>query len=236
MNVPSTSDDMTATFSTDAVEAGQAVYSPRVLDMYDWFVLGVSNRLIWRCPTSRLEKLYATHITGNHLDVGVGTGYFLDRCPFPIESPRIGLMDLNELCLQRTSERIARYQPQTFPANVLEPIPLTVEPFDSIGINYLLHCLPGSMEEKAILFDHLLTWLTPGGVIFGSTLLSEGVQRGWLARRLMKTYNGSRVFSNEHDTLNGLNAALESRFDDCQIQSIGCAALFSARKRAERAT
>ncbi len=27
--------------------------------------------------------------------------------------------------------------------------------FDSIGLNFLLHCLPGTLREKAIVFDHL---------------------------------------------------------------------------------
>lgn len=63
--------------------AGQAVYTKRVLHVYDLFVLGFSNRFVWRCPTPALLAHYDRHVTANHLDVGVGTGYFLDRCHFP---------------------------------------------------------------------------------------------------------------------------------------------------------
>ena len=34
-------------------------------------------------------------------------------------------------------------------ASALEPLPDSVGPFDSVGLNYLLHCLPGRMDEKA---------------------------------------------------------------------------------------
>src|SRR5688500_18615304 len=108
--------------TTEQVEAGQAVYSDRTLTVYDFVVLGVSNRFIWKCPTAGLEQHYNKHLTANHLDVGVGTGYFLDRCRFPSPTPRVALMDLNANALAFTSQRIARYKPETYRRNVLEPI------------------------------------------------------------------------------------------------------------------
>src|SRR5512143_3043921 len=157
--------------TNEQVAAGQAVYTKRTLSIYDFLVLGVSNRFLWKCPTSRLEEHYSEHVTANHLDVGVGTGYFLDRCSFPSQAPRIALMDLNAATLDFASRRIARYQPETHCRNVLEPISLAGEKFDSIGINYLLHCIPGSIGSKAVAFDHLKALMNPGAVIFGSTLL-----------------------------------------------------------------
>ena len=74
---PTTGGEIAVLVSDEQVTAGQAVYSKRVLRIYDFVVLGVSNRFIWKCPTQRLEQHYNQHITANHLDVGVGTGYFL---------------------------------------------------------------------------------------------------------------------------------------------------------------
>jgi methylase of polypeptide subunit release factors len=116
----------------EQVVAGQAVYSKRLLRVYDVVVLGVSNRLIWKCPTQRLEQHYKQHITANHLDVGVGTGYFLDRCSLPSPSPRIALMDLNQNALEFASHRFARYKPETYRRNVLEPISIDAARFDSV--------------------------------------------------------------------------------------------------------
>lgn len=219
----------------EQIEAGQAVYTKRTLALYDFVVLGVSNRFIWKCPTPRIEAHYNKYITANHLDVGVGTGYFLDRCRFPSDTPRVALMDLNPETLEFASRRIARYRPESYRRNVLEPISLDSGKsdsgkFDSIGINYLLHCIPGSIESKSVAFDHLKALMNPGARIFGSTLLQGGVHRSGAARRLMEIYNSKGVFSNVHDDLDGLRRELERRFEEVSIEVAGCAALFSARR------
>lgn len=212
-----------------AAEAGQAVYSKRVLSMYDWLVLGFSNQFVWKCPSRRILDLYNTHVTGNHLDVGVGTGYFLDKCQFPEGQTRLMLFDMNPNCLQATSQRVARYSPKAMQTNILEPIEFDGPPFDSIGLNYVLHCLPGTMETKSVVFDHLKPLLKPNGILFGSTLLSNGIRRGMLARRLMAFYNGKGIFSNTQDSLDVLKQELSHRFRESSVEVAGCGAIFWGR-------
>lgn len=206
----------------------QAIYTPATLAFYDAFVLGLSNRLIWRCPTRRILALYDRHATDNHLDVGVGTGWYLDHCGFRAARPRIGLMDANPHSLAAASRRIARYRPETFRADVLAPVGITAARFGSISLTYLLHCLPGGMDAKARAFDNLRPMMAPGAVVFGATLLARGVPRNAAARALMRAYNRMGVFSNATDGLDDLRAALQSRFTGLEIETIGCAALFSA--------
>lgn len=217
------------TASPEQVAAGQAIYTPAVLRLYDLFVLGLSNRFIWKCPTPRLRALYDAHASANHLDVGVGTGYFLDHCRFPAAAPRIALMDLNPDALRFAADRIARYSPETYRRNVLEKIVFDSPKFDSVGVNYLLHCLPGAIAEKAIVFDHLKALTNEKAVFFGSTLLRGGVVRSAAARRLMDFYGRKGVFFNMADNLDGLRNALERRFRNVEIDIVGCAALFVAR-------
>jgi Methyltransferase domain len=217
------------TIREEQVVAGQAVYSKSMLVIYDWLVLRFSNRLIWKCPSKRIRALYDRHVTANHLDVGVGTGYFLDRCRFPNDRPRLGLMDLNPNCLQATASRVARYRPEIYRANVLDPIGLEIRRFDSISMTYLLHCLPGTIKTKRAVFHHLEPLLNEGGVIFGATLLSDGVQRSLAAKRLMAFYNSKGIFTNGQDDLQGLRAMLSERFGAVTVEVVGCAALFSAR-------
>jgi len=216
-------------FTADQIHAGQAVYTRPILKIYDLAVLGLSNRLIWKCPTQRLVEHYNKHVTANHLDVGVGTGYFVDKCRFPMLVPRVALMDLNETSLDFASRRIARYQPETYVRNVLAPISIDEPKFDSVGINYLLHCLPGPIESKAVAFDHLKVLMNPGAVLFGSTLLQGGVPRSRFAKRLMDIYNKKGIMSNAHDSLDGLKAALNQRFREVSVEVVGCVALFSGR-------
>jgi len=215
--------------TAEQVDAGQAVYSKRTLAIYDLAVLGISNSYIWKCPSRQIEAHYNQHITANHLDVGVGTGYFLDRCKFPTATPRVALMDLNPNSLEFTSNRISRYNPKVFRRNVLEPIDTDGERFDSIGINFLLHCLPGSMDSKSVAFDYLKALLNPNGVIFGATLLQGGVNRSWAAKRLMNVYNKKGIFSNEQDSVEALTRALKQRFKDVAVEVVGCTAMFSGR-------
>ncbi|MDE0142920.1 MAG: class I SAM-dependent methyltransferase [Caldilineaceae bacterium] len=215
--------------SDEQVRAGQAVYTKRSLRLYDLVVLGLTNRLVWKCPTPGLLAHYNRHVSANHLDVGVGTGYFLERCRFPSDAPRIALLDINRSSLAFAAARIAQRTPEKYLRNVLEPLSIDAANFDSVGLNYLLHCLPGAIGSKSVVLDHLKAHMNPGAVLFGSTLLQGGVSRGWAARRLMAFYNGKGIFCNRDDHLQGLEQALAQRFPDHSIQVAGCAALFSAR-------
>lgn len=215
--------------SPDSVSAGQAVYSSRMLSWYDLLVLGISARWIWKCPSSVMRALYDECLSGRHLEVGVGTGYFLDKCRFPVPDPQITLIDLNQNCLEAAAHRIARYRPESLVRNALEPLELGERKFRSAAINYVLHCLPGLMEEKCIVFDHLRDVLAPDGIIFGSTILSQGVTTGRMAKRLMGVYNRRQIFCNDRDSLAALEAALSRRFERWEVRTVGTVALFKAR-------
>jgi ubiquinone/menaquinone biosynthesis C-methylase UbiE len=214
--------------TTDDVQAGQAVYSKSVLNMYDLYVHVLSNRFLWQCPSRYILNLYNSNVSANHLDVGVGTGYFLDLCRFPSDTPRLTLVDLNPECLRFTAKRISRYDPTLVHGNVLEPIDIQGAPFDSIALNYLLHCLPGTIQSKECVFHHLKKHLSSGGILFGATILGADVPRGRLAVAFMRSYNAKRIFCNLNDDLAGLRAGLRRAFSKVVIDLRGCVALFSA--------
>ena len=176
--------------------------------------------------------LYNEHVTANHLDVGVATGYFLARCRFP-GAPRLALMDLNPNCLEAAVKRLGRYSPEVYRRNVLEPIEIDAPKFDSIGMLNVLHCLPGNMETKGTAIDHLKALLNPGGVLFGSTLLYRGVRRNPLATLLTRWNNVLGTMTNMEDDVEGLRRALEQHFSQSSVEVIGCEALFWATDSGE---
>jgi hypothetical protein len=215
--------------TNEEVEAGQAVYTKGILSLYDIVVMDISNRYIWKCPSALIEAHYNANVSSNHLDVGVGTGYFLDRCKFPTDNPRIALMDMNLNSLEFTSRRLRRYQPEMYQQNVLEEVSTPIVSFDSVGANYLLHCIPGAITDKAIIFDRFKSLMNPGACVFGATVLQGDVERGWLAKKLMGLYNKKGIFSNTEDDLEGLRSALLKRFENVKIEVVGCVALFSGQ-------
>ncbi|KAJ3414920.1 1,3-beta-glucanosyltransferase gas1 [Chytridiales sp. JEL 0842] len=151
------------------------------LYLYDYIVHHLCDHQLWRCPASLQISFFEKYLTSNHLDVGVGSGYFWRHCKLPTTSPinpsvekaaetmmRITLMDLSPGPLLHTSNiLLSRLPPQsTFPwdlrllhADALsEPLSVSTLPnlpleskFKSISVFYLLHCLPGSMRTKAAL-------------------------------------------------------------------------------------
>jgi hypothetical protein len=176
-----------------------------------------------------LER-YEGHVGSRHLDVGVGTGWFLDKCMWPVARPQITLLDLNENSLSAASNRIRRYAPATVQANVLDPVDLGDARFDSVGANFLFHCLPGRLEEKAaVVVSNLRPYLESGGVLFGSTILGRGVSHNLLGRRLMRLYNRKRIFSNLEDDRDGLERGLASELTQVEIEVVGAVALFAGR-------
>jgi SAM-dependent methyltransferase len=231
-----TNDDVTVGFvdqggSTPGASTGSAaVFSRPVLALYDFGALGLANTFAWKCPTRALRDLYDANVSASHLDVGVGTGYFLDRCRFPSKSPRIVLADLSTSSLQVAARRIRRFQPRAYCVDVLAPFTFPEAPFDSIGVSYLLHCLPGTFRQKGVVFDQLRRLLSAEGVVFGATLLGSGIARGAPARALAAFLNWAGVFDNTGDDLGGLEDCLLARFSRVEICVHGCAALFTARE------
>ena len=210
---------------------GYEHYSPLVLGLYDWWVHVMNNHLFWKCPTEVLLAHYRKHLSANHLEIGPGTGFLLDRCGLPGQPPRLVLCDMNPNCLAKAGTRLARFAPKLIQRDVLAPIEGFGEPFDSAGMNYVLHCLPGDLKSKRVALQNVAACLKPGGTFFGSTLLSIGVTMSMPARWQYAVLNVSGAFSNRKDSLADLDASLRAVFAEVEIEVHGCAALFSAKKQ-----
>ena len=216
---------------TNDVAPGAAIYSKFILEIYDLFVLGLSNTFFWQCPTKLILEFYNQHISDQHLDIGVGSGYFLDNCKFLNPNSRITLVDLNPNSIKFTARRIKRYKPTSLIANIFQPLLLAPKSFDSIAINYLLHCLAGNnILSKEIVFENLNILLKDGGVLFGTTILGKGLSHNLFARQLMRVYNIKGIFGNKNDTYDDLEKILIKHFRAYEIHVVGCVAFFVCRK------
>jgi SAM-dependent methyltransferase len=212
-------------------QAGAAVYSPWVLKLYDWWVLGVSNRRAWQCSTKDvLLPFYRRHIGARHLDVGVGTGFYLQHAGCR-PGQEVALLDLNENSLRTAAHRLGRDDVKWFVQDVMQPVTaLDHRQYDSIALFYLLHCLPGEMKDKARVFANLKPHLASGGVLYGTTILGDAAGHNAFGRKLMDVYNKKGIFGNRADTLESLHRALREHFAEVELVQHGKVACFAARK------
>lgn len=216
---------MPATRIPDSIKA----YSKLGLGVYDPLVMYGLLKHVWGCSPQDLVDHYRKHVTSNHADVGVGTGYCLDRCGLDSPSPRLVLIDLQPNCLEYVARRIARYRPQTYVRDVLQPIrDIPGGRFDSIALGGVLHCLAGDLRHKSKVFDILASLGRGGTKIFGYTLVSDDVSSRSRRRLVHRLLNHLRVVDNSNDRLADLHRELAARFIGCRVEAIGCMALFSA--------
>ncbi len=215
---------------SDDVAAGAAVYSNLLLAVYDILVFRFELPFVFKCTLSTTLDHFQKNVTNNHMDVGVGTGFFLDKCKFPTENPTIHLMDLNHNTLEKTSKRIKRYNPVSHHCNVLAPIQKDLPMFDSISVMNFFHCLPGNMLSKEAAIKNLKPFLNEGGMFFGITVLGEGVNVGFLYKRINSAYNKQAVFSNLNDNPSDLKVILQNNFENVSVITDGAYALFSGQQ------
>jgi SAM-dependent methyltransferase len=218
--------DATPAAGRDRAGAGHAIYTPGFLAIYDALVLGFFGPVVWRCPTGRLVAHYTRHVGRRHLDVGPGTGYFLAHARLPAGA-RVLLLDPNPHVLARAVARLAPLRPAAIQADVLDPLPLAGR-FDSVALNYVLHCLPGPMARRAPAIRNLAALLDPDGVLFGATVLGTPRLHTRLSRAALAVNNRGGIFDNLSDTEGGLRELLGEGFAAVDLEVVGSVAVFTA--------
>jgi SAM-dependent methyltransferase len=210
----------------DPAYKGQSEYSPFFLKLYDPVILGFFTRVVWRCPTPLLVERYRQHIRPRHLDVGPGTGYFLERAGLAAGTP-VTILDPNLNVLDHASRRLQRLDVTAVEADVLKPLPLD-ETFDSAALHNVIHCLPGPLSRKAAAVANVAAVLAPTGVLFGATLLGSSGPHTWLSRTMLDANNRRGIFDNLGDTQEGLGEILGASFEHVELETVGSMAIFAA--------
>jgi len=213
---------------SDPAYRGQKHYTPGFLRIYVLVVLGIFGPLVWRCPTSLVVAHYDRHIGRRHLDVGPGTGYFIERARLP-SNARVLLVDPNPNVLRHAARRLARLSPSVLQADILKPLPVD-ERFDSVALNYVLHCLPGPMARKAAAIQNAAAVLDTDGTLFGATVLGTPALHTWLSRGALRDTNRRGIFDNISDTEEVLRQILGASFEAVDIEVIGSVAVFGGAR------
>ena len=210
----------------DPAYRGQADYTPTLLAVNDRVVIGFLGWFLWRTPLEPIMRGYRDLIRDGHLDVGPGTGWFIERSRLP-DGSRVTLVDPNPNVLRHASRKLKRLDVTAVEADVLKPLPVD-GPFESAALNLVIHCLPGPMSHKALAIQNIAAVLAPTGTLFGATVLGRSANHTWLGRRVLSAFNKRGAFDNLDDTEQGLRQILEASFEEVEIQIAGSAAIFVA--------
>ncbi len=205
-------------------------YNRFLLYFYDYYVYRCVAPIFFRCPQQTLIDFYTSHISTNHLEIGVGTGYLLTKCFEANKLETLSLLDLNATCLNMTEQKLSALSPNKYHANILEPFPINDKRFTSVGLNFVLHCVPGGFKDKGIAFEHIAASMDPGGTLFGSTAIYYPGQSN-VARIVMDIYNRKGIFNNREDTIDDLVTALSQQYTDIEVTQIGNILFFHATKK-----
>jgi len=207
---------------------GQAGYTRFLLAIYDPWVIGFMAPVVWKAPARPAFESYRRHMGRRHLDIGPGTGYFIEKAE-PAEGTEITLLDPNPNVLARSARRLAALHPVTVEADVMKSLPLEGR-FDSAALSFVLHCLRGPQEHKAVAIRNIAAVLEPDGVLFGGTVLGTQARHSWAARRFLRAFNRHGDFDNLDDTADGLREILEGSFETVDVQEFGSVAHFTATR------
>jgi SAM-dependent methyltransferase len=207
-----------------------------ILLLYDAGVYRIWNPYIWECPSAHLREHFDGHVRNIHLEAGCGTGYLPDRCRKFDNRPAgdsphpwaLTLLDYSPGSLAWAGRRLRRYHPTLVQHNLFNPLTPWNHRFESVCLNYVLHCLPGSFAQKERVIANLKAVMAPDGVLFGSTILGAAAATNHWARSILKYYNFIGSFHNTRDTAEGLETALSKHFQYTECTVIGSVALFAA--------
>ncbi|MGW5454041.1 class I SAM-dependent methyltransferase [Nocardia sp. NPDC003979] len=220
-------------FRPDPEHEAAAPYTRAFLTVYDAWVIRLSNRFAWQCDSDVMLELYEQNLGRRHLEIGPGSGWYLANTSAAPDPGHITLMDLNPTPLSFTARRISKPDRvvDSVCGSVLNPVPVEAGAgYDSIGINFVLHCVPGDFITKGVAFRHLADVLADDGVLFGSTILGRNnAPRTLFGRALTAVYSRLGAFNNRHDNRGELETSLEEAFGEYSITDVGAVTLFTAR-------
>lgn len=200
----------------------------RSLPFYDALVNKINCHYVWKCNEKHIFEHYLKNIGRNHLEIGPGTGYFLQR-RYPIS--HLTLMDINQDTLDYTRDNLKGNYPHI---SVMEhdifKKPKRLDRVQSVGINYVLHCVPGRLDTK---LESLVKniHVDRDTTFFGATVIQDDTNQTFLSKTELYLLNKYKIFHNQNDYIrNGIDVFEKHGFS-YDYNHIGNVFLFSFKKK-----
>ena len=169
-------------------------------------------------------KNYISNIKNNHLEIGPGTGYFLKN-NFDIK--KLHLIDINQDTLDFSYQNLSEnYNDINIIKHNLFEEKLFINNLESVGINYVLHCVPGKLENK---IDNLVNNLESSKKInyFGATVLNDNNLQTNFSNLELQFLNKFKIFNNQNDYSKNIINYFNYNHFDYNIKIVGNVLVFS---------
>ena len=197
------------------------------IQRYDRFVNQINCEKVWKCSQKHIIDNYRANIDCNHLEIGPGTGYFLKKQNLNIDFNNLTLVDVNSKILHYSKNNL---QSECSNIEILShdlfasQIPREVE-FNSVGINYVLHCVPGNLQTK---LDKLISNLGDNKYnLFGASVICDPLHMNVIAEYELMFLNAFGIFNNNNDTYQELNEYLNNTNLNFSLKKQGYVAIFN---------
>lgn len=192
---------------------------------YDYLVNNINCNIVWKCNQNKIIQHYDSNITNNHIEIGPGTGYFLKKNQYNT----LQLIDINNDILEDSSKNLEAISKKidTHCHNIFSCSSSHINPSRSIGLTYVLHCVPGKIENNLntmiqnIQFDNYN--------LFGASVVQDPVETNILAETELLWLNRLGIFNNENDTYSGLHEYLEESGMEYNLRLEGYVAIFDIK-------
>ena len=200
------------------------------LDYYDLFVNKINCKYVWKCNEKNIYNLYTNNIQKHHIEIGPGTGYYLK--PFISNLKSLELVDINSNILRYANMRLLNPNLKKKITNInlfqKNNILKIDNEITSIGVNCVLHCVPGPIEVS---IDNLIHNLKKENkenkiIIFGSSVINDS-EKNILQDFELGLLNYFRIFDNKQDNEERLITYFQTRQLQYKIHKVGSIILFS---------
>ena len=197
------------------------------INNYDRIVNDFNCKNVWKCPTVNIFNNYRNNISYNNLEIGPGTGFFFNKKNSGINLKNLTLVDVNKDILNFSKQNLEKeysnievLHHDLFSQKIQESIY-----FESVGVNYVLHCVSGNLQTK---LDKLIHNLGNNKYkLFGASVICDPLHMNTIAEYELIFLNALGIFNNNEDTYYELEEYLNSRNIKFSLRKQGYVAIFN---------
>lgn len=177
---------------------------------YDSIVNNINCTYSWRCPPHHVKQFYRNNLSKNHLEIGPGTSYFIKNTQFDT----LHLMDVNHDVLHFSATKMKNNSKYIYKIdhNIFVPDspPIFLKDIHSIGVNYVLHCVPHKLSDSIYFLTKNIRTNTTY-TLFGTTVVPQSTQN-ILAYSQIRLLNRYGIFHNRNHSVDDLSLYLSKNY------------------------